>query len=217
MLKILKKRTVKIILVIAIVLAMGIGVFGWHKFYALAQSLIDSFTDTSRVAKTWNVTVTPGTGVQLATRSCDSGTWFCSQNTVCPDLLGDGSYIIVKQINETYSVAWKTTNTSCAAPQCATNTGQNENDLVADNTVDFSTYSARLACAATGGRLPTLAELQCIYNNRTTFGNNFGSRTIGPAPSTPQRTRAASVSVMAPRTTAIRRARAPCVVFEGGR
>lgn len=157
-------------LAVALVLA-GVTVFGWHKFYALAQSLIDSFTDTSRVASTWNVTVTPGTGVQLTAKSCDSSKWDCSLNTTCLDTLGDGTYIVVATADST-STQWKNANTSCTTPQCATN--GSENDLVADNTVNFASYPARAECQAMGGRLPTLAELQCMYTNRATFGG-FGT------------------------------------------
>ena len=62
---------------------------------------------------------------------------------------------------------WKTSDTACASPQCSGGV------LVADNTVDFSLYPARDACKALGGVLPTLAELQCMYTNRASFGNNF--------------------------------------------
>ena len=154
----------------------AITVFGWHRFYALAQSVIDSFTDTTRVANQWNVTVDTANGsVKLATRACDDGTWFCSANTTCTDTLGDGSYIIVKRTNETGGLAWKSTNTDCGKPQCGTDGGQDGDNLVADNTVTFADYPARTACKAAGGRLPTKTELQCIYANQATFGNNFGA------------------------------------------
>lgn len=158
-------------------LAMTIiaGSFAVWGFYALAQSVLDSFTDTSRVAATWNVTVDTGTGeAKLSTRSCDDGTWFCNEFATCVDTLGDGANIIVKRTNET-SMQWKTSDTACSKPECGTDGGQNGDNLVADNTVNFLSYPARNACKAAGGRLPTLAELQCIYTNRVTFGNNFGT------------------------------------------
>ncbi|NCA93939.1 MAG: DUF1566 domain-containing protein, partial [Sphingobacteriia bacterium] len=36
-------------------------------------------------------------------------------------------------------------------------------------------YPARQACKEAGGRLPTSSELECIYTNRVSFGNNFGT------------------------------------------
>ncbi|MDR3583287.1 MAG: DUF1566 domain-containing protein [Candidatus Pacebacteria bacterium] len=166
--KIFQSRKTK--LAAAIVIALAVVVF-WHQFRALAQSLIDSFADTSRVAKTWNVTVTPGTGVQLTARSCDSSKWDCSLNNLCLDTLGDGTYIIPATADST-GTQWKNVSTSCTTPQCAAN--GSENDLVADNTVNFANYPARSACQLMGGRLPTLAELQCMYTNRATFGG-FGT------------------------------------------
>ena len=67
---------------------------------------------------------------------------------------------------------WETTQTSCAGPQCATGLDASypsNESLVADNTVNFSSYPARAACQAIGGRLPTMAELSCIYTNRSTY------------------------------------------------
>ena len=50
--------------------------------------------------------------------------------------------------------------------------------MVADNTVNFSSYPARDACKAIGGRLPTKDELAAIYTYRVSkFGNNFQSDT----------------------------------------
>lgn len=166
----------KIILTSAIFIMVMAGVFGWKSFYALAQQFIDSFTDTSRVASTWNVDVDTGTGeVKLAARTCDDGVWFCNESTVCTNTLGDGSHIIVKRTNETGSKQWKPTNTDCNKPECGQDGGQDGDNLVADNTVNFSGYPARDACKSAGGRLPTITELNCIYANRTTFGNNFGT------------------------------------------
>lgn len=143
-------------------------VFGWKNLYVLAQQFIDSFTDTSRVADTWNVDVDTGAGeVKLATRTCDDGVWFCNESTICSNQLGDGSYIIVKRTDESGLKTWGPYNSDCDKPQC------NGATLVADNTVNFSSYPARDACKTIGGRLPTTAELGCIYTNQATFGNNF--------------------------------------------
>jgi hypothetical protein len=174
--KLRKKSRKRMALMAGIIILVMITVFGWQKFYALAQSFIDSFIDSSRIASTWNVTVDTGNGqVTLAARTCDDDIWFCSANTTCTDSLGDGSYIIVKRTNEAGSLAWKSTNTGCDMPQCGQDGGQDGDNLVADNTVNFSSYPARDACRIVGGRLPTKTELQCIYANKTTFGNNFGS------------------------------------------
>lgn len=67
---------------------------------------------------------------------------------------------------------WKTTDTNCNIPQCGIDGGTADN-LVDDNAVDFSLYPARNACKALGGTLPKLTELQCIYTNRASYGNNF--------------------------------------------
>ncbi len=138
------------------------------------QQILDSFTDSTRVASTWNTTVNTGAGeVTLATKSCDDGVWFCSANNICGNTLGDGTYIIVKRTDVGSTQQWKNANTACDKPQCGTNGGQDGDQLVADNTVNFSVYPARDACKAVGGRLPTLTELSCMYTNRTSFGNNF--------------------------------------------
>ena len=68
--------------------------------------------------------------------------------------------------------SWKTSNTSCASPQCSAGV------LVADNLVDFSAYPARDACKVIGGRLPTEAELACISSNKTNY-NTYGDFVFG--------------------------------------
>ncbi len=68
---------------------------------------------------------------------------------------------------------WKTTASNCDTPQCGIDGGQDGDNLVDDNAVDFSLYPTRNACKAIGGTLPTKTELQCIYTNRASFGNNF--------------------------------------------
>ena len=40
-----------------------------------------------------------------------------------------------------------------------------------NNSVDFSLYPARNACKDLGGRLPTRAELTCMYTNKSYYGN----------------------------------------------
>ena len=154
----------------------SVTIFGWKNFYALAQTVIDSFTSTDKVADQWNVTVDIGAGeVKLAEKSCDNGTWFCEEDDVCSNQLGDGDFIVVKRINEAANKQWKTAQTNCDRPECQIDGGQNNDNIVADNTVNFSSYPARDACKAVGGRLPTIGELQCIYANRATFGDNFGT------------------------------------------
>jgi len=139
-----------------------------------AEEFIDSFLDTSRVANTWNVNVDTANGeVKLAQRSCDNSVWFCDLTWRCPGLMGDGTGLLVKRANET-SRQWKISNSACDTPQCGTDGGQADN-LVADNTIDFSAYyPARQACKDAGGRLPTMAEIQCIFSYQGLFGSNFG-------------------------------------------
>ncbi|KKP70664.1 MAG: hypothetical protein UR69_C0003G0002 [Candidatus Moranbacteria bacterium GW2011_GWE2_35_2-] len=174
----MKSKKTKIILVIAVVLIALVGIFGRDKFVAFAQSVIDSFSDTSKVDDTWNVAVDTGTGeVKLAEKTCDDGTWFCGAgfDDVCVDTLGDGDYVVVKRANEATTKTWKTTATDCDLPECGQDGAQNGDNLTADNTVGFALYPARQACKDAGGRLPTKEELQCIYTNRATFGDNFGT------------------------------------------
>lgn len=63
---------------------------------------------------------------------------------------------------------WKTSNTPCLSPQCVNGV------LVTDNNVTFNTepenYPARQACKELGGRLPTLAELRCVYFAKSNYG-----------------------------------------------
>jgi hypothetical protein len=165
-LRIGKKQAVTVGVIVALVV-------GGSVLLVYGQQILDSFTDSSRVASTWNTTVNTGAGeVTLATKSCDDGVWFCSANNICSDTLGDGTYIIVKRTDIGSTQQWKNANTACDKPQCGINGGQTD-DLVSDNTVNFSVYPARDACKAVGGRLPTLTELSCMYTNRASFGNNF--------------------------------------------
>jgi hypothetical protein len=66
-------------------------------------------------------------------------------------------------------------SSSCATPQCAADTESGYtgyNALVASNAVNFVTtsYPARQACKALGGRLPTITELTCMYTNGASYG-----------------------------------------------
>ncbi|MGW8185268.1 MAG: hypothetical protein ACWGHO_04140 [Candidatus Moraniibacteriota bacterium] len=158
------------------IIALSVAASGGYLF-AYAQQFIDSFLDTSRVANTWNVEVDTANGeVKLAQRSCDNSVWFCDLTHICPGLLGDGSQLLVRRIDA--SGQWKTSNTACNAPECGIDGGQSDN-LTPDNTVSFNSlyvyYPARETCKAIGARLPTIAELQCIYYYRGSFGNNFGT------------------------------------------
>jgi hypothetical protein len=150
-------------------------VVGGGYLLTYAQQFIDSFLNTDRIADQWNVEVDTVSGeVKLATRACNDTDWFCSLNTTCVNTLGDGDYIIVKRVNEV-SKQWKVAQTDCDKPHCGLDGGQDGDNLVADNTVNFVDYPARQACKDAGGRLPTLSELQCIYTNRVSFGSNFGT------------------------------------------
>jgi hypothetical protein len=151
-----------------------LGLAAGGQFFASAENFIDSFLDTSKVSDTWNVEVDTANGeVKLAQRSCDNSIWFCDLAWRCPGLAGDGNELLVKRTTEG-TRQWKIWNTACDTPECGIDGGQTDN-LVVDNTLDFSAYyPARQACKAVGGRMPTLAELQCIYTYRGTYGINFG-------------------------------------------
>jgi len=163
----------KIKFIIGIVLGLAAG----GQFFASAENFIDSFLDTSRVANTWNMEVDTANGeVRLAQRSCDNTVWFCDLTWRCPGLAGDGNGLLVKRANEATALQWKIWQNACDTPECGIDGGQDGDNLVADNTLDFSAYyPARQACKAVGGRLPTIAELQCIYAYRGSFGNNFNT------------------------------------------
>ena len=150
-------------------------VVGGGYLLTYAQQFIDSFLNTDRIADQWNVEVDTVSGeVKLATRTCNDTDWFCSLNTTCVNTLGDGDYIIVKRVDEAIR-QWKVAQTNCDKPHCGLDGGQDGDNLVADNTVNFVDYPARQACKEAGGRLPTISELKCIYTNRVSFGNNFGT------------------------------------------
>jgi hypothetical protein len=149
--------------------------------FVRAHYIADSFDDSSKIAAVWNVsTSTPGE-VKLAEKSCDDLNWFCNASTTCANFLGDGSYIIVSQSDAPSTKQWKTANTACDQPQCGINGGQSGDNLKADNTLTFgATYPAREYCKSIGGRLPTIDELECVYNNSGGRGANvFGSFAAG--------------------------------------
>ena len=168
------KKLIKILLIIVI----SIGTISIGYFLVQAQSVSDDFTTTDNIVATWQTTVATGAGeVTLELRDCDvgAGIWFCNNSTICTNDLGDGDYILVAQDDLETTMQWKTAQTACDQPECGINGGNNGDSLVADNTVDFSThgYTARDACKDIGGRLPTKDELDCIYDHKATFGNNF--------------------------------------------
>jgi hypothetical protein len=169
----LKAGKGKVILLLAGLIVAG--VVGGRVLFTYAEQFIDSFLDTTRIADTWNIEVDTGAGeVKLAAKSC-GGNWLCSASTTCSNTLGDGSYIIVANADASSTKQWKTANTACDTPECGTDGGQDGDQLVADNTVNFLSYPARDYCKSIGGRLPTNSELSCMYTNRATFGNNFGA------------------------------------------
>lgn len=165
--KFLKK--IRPISIFSVVVAIGfVGAF-----YALAQTVIDSFDNDDKITNAWRIsTSTPGE-IKLADKFCDDSTYFCSASTTCAGDLGDGDNIIVARTDAPTAKQWKIDNTSCSQPQCSVDGYQNTDNLVAQNYVDFSDYPARDYCKSLGGRLPTTGEFSCIYNNKTSFGDNF--------------------------------------------
>jgi len=141
-----------------------------------ALSVSDDFSTSNYVDQTWNTTVDTSAGVvRLEEKSCDSSSWHCSADDICPNYLGDGDYIIVASTTADSTYVWKTSQTACDRPQCGQDGGQDGDNLVADNTINFTGYNARDYCKSIGGRLPTIDELACMYTNRASFGNNFGA------------------------------------------
>ena len=162
---------------LAVLIICATAIIAGYVFFVKAQFFTDTFTTEDDVAATWRITVATTTGeVKLEEKSCDDAVWFCGAgfNDICGNALGDGDYILVKRtdVGSPTTQQWKTANTACDQPQCGIDGGQTD-DLVADNTVNFGVYLARDACKALGGRLPTKTELNCMYINKATFGNNF--------------------------------------------
>ena len=156
-------------------------VFAGSLFVAYAAQVIDSFTSDFFIKDTWNIEVDTGEGeIKLKTRDCDDDNWFCNASATCLNYMDDGDYIIVakQDVSTTTTFQWKNSQTYCVAPHCEVIGG--DATLVADNTVNFFTplgeqYPARESCKEVGGRLPTINELECIYQNRVLFGDNFAS------------------------------------------
>ncbi|MBU4601035.1 DUF1566 domain-containing protein [Patescibacteria group bacterium] len=170
----INKKQLKIL---AVLIICATAIIAGYVFFVKAQFFTDTFTTEDDVAATWRITVATTTGeVKLEEKSCDDAVWFCGAgfNDICGNALGDGDYILVKRtdVGSPTTQQWKTANTACDQPQCGIDGGQTD-DLVADNTVNFGVYLARDACKALGGRLPTKTELNCMYTNKATFGNNF--------------------------------------------
>lgn len=171
MFKSFKSKTIFRIPVIAIIAMVAIlagGAIVWGVIVS------DTFTTADDVALTWRTTVATSTGeVTLQEQSCDNGLWFCDQSATCMNYGGDGNGLLVYRTDVSGTKQWKNADTACDPPHCSIVGGQADN-LVADNTVTFgTTYPAREACKAIGGRLPTRDELSCIYTNKATFGNNY--------------------------------------------
>jgi len=164
-------KKIKILVSVVFVVGLVSGIMIGGRLFAYAQQFMDSFLDTSRVANIWNLEVYTANGeVKLAQRYCDNTVWFCDLTWRCPGLAGDGNGLLLKRTSEANS-QWKIWGTACDTPQCGIDGAQSDN-LVADNTIDFSAYyPARQACKAVGARLPTISELQCIYTYRSLFGN----------------------------------------------
>jgi hypothetical protein len=159
--KLTKKATI-LFITAAAVLAGGA--------YVVAQLSTDTYDDDSKIAASWNIsTSTPGQ-ITLKDKACNASDWFCTASTTCANTLGDGDYIIVYQTDAPTTRTWKSAATLCLPPQCDSGTYT----LTADNTVDFTAYSARDYCKSIGGRLPTITELSCIYTNKASFGT-FGT------------------------------------------
>lgn len=78
---------------------------------------------------------------------------------------------------------WGYWNWDCVSPYCQTGLDPNyptDDVLSFDNGIDFNTgldsYPARHQCKIqTGGRMPTVTELESIYWNREYYGNNFNN------------------------------------------
>jgi len=92
---------------------------------------------------------------------------FCTDG-VCKDPYKYGYCSVGIYPSDSSVKAWKTTNETCQSPQC---TGTLDAGVLAsDNNIDFSLYPARDECKNIHGRLPSMTELTCIYNNQTPLG-----------------------------------------------
>lgn len=163
------KKPLFIIILAAVFIAAG-------AYYVVAQTVSDSYDNDSKIADSWNISTSTSGQISLAAKECDAFTWYCTASTTCANYLGDGDYIIVAQGDAPSSEEWKTTDSACDQPHCSINGGQDGDNLKADNTLDFSAYPAREYCQSIGARLPTIDELECIYDNSGGRGANvFGN------------------------------------------
>jgi len=166
--KIKSVKRLAVLVVALTVLAVGV-------YLVYAGTVTDSYDNDNKIAAVWNISTSTSGQIQLAEKECDVFNWYCSASTTCANYLGDGDYIIVAQNDAGSSKQWKATNTACDRPECGADGGQDGDNLVADNTVDFTSYPARDYCQSIGGRLPTIDELQCICDHKASFGDNFGA------------------------------------------
>ena len=144
--------------------------------FVVAQTVTDTYDNDSLIADSWNISTSTSGQIMLADKTCNATTWHCSASTTCANYAGDGDYIIVVQADAPGQRQWKTDNSACDRPECGADGGQDGDNLVTDNTIDFSTvYPARDYCDSIDARLPTIDELECMYTNRASFGNNFGA------------------------------------------
>ncbi len=163
-----KFKPLLILLIIIVVGVVGV-------YFVIAQTVSDTYDNDNKISAVWNISTSTSGQIKLASKTCDALDWFCSASTTCINHAGDGDYIIVAQANASGQKQWKTANTACDKPECGADDGQNGDDLVNDNTVDFTDYPARDYCKSIGARLPTRSELSCMWTYRATFGNNFES------------------------------------------
>lgn len=164
------KKFKSLIILLFIISFGAIGVY-----FVIAQTVTDTYDNDNKIADSWNISTSTSGEIKLASKTCDVFDWYCSASTTCANYAGDGDYIIVAQADASSSKEWKTTTTACDRPECGADGGQDGDDLVNDNTIDFTDYPARDYCKSIGARLPTIDELECMYTNRATFGDNFGA------------------------------------------
>ena len=157
---------------ISLLALISVGIVG--TYFVIAQTVTDTYDNDNKIETVWNISTSTSGEIKLASKTCEVTDWFCSASTTCANYAGDGDYIIVAQADAPGSEQWKTANTACDRPECGADGGQSGDDLVNDNTVDFTIYPARDYCKSIGARLPTRDELSCMYTNRATFGDNFG-------------------------------------------
>ncbi len=164
------KKFKSLIILLAVVSFGALGAY-----FVIAQTVTDTYDNDNKIADSWNISTSTSGEIKLASKTCDTFNWYCSASTTCANYAGDGDYIIVAQADALGQEQWKTANTACDRPECGADGGQDGDELVTDNTVDFTDYPARDYCKSIGARLPTIDELECMYINRVTFGDNFGA------------------------------------------